>query len=146
MKVAIVSGTATAPTTRVLCNSDRDLTHHNVRLNGAPVLELANFLRAEYIKVYDRKNRKTTLSFEADRLHDDPFEAQIFSLDHPGEVPATGLIEITLTHPTSAIQTKRWIEGGIEAVQLLSLQGATTRWSYSIVGGEILKTQPALPT
>ena len=62
-------------------------------------------------------------------------------LDHDGEVPETGLVELLITDGGRTL--KRWLaNAGVESVQMVGQIGTTTRWAYSIVGGEILKVKP----
>ncbi len=114
----------------------------NFRLNGQRVVEIAEFLRAEYVKIFYRNNRKTTVSFQTARLHANIQTAEAFVMDHDATVTVMGLLEIALVSDKGA-QTFRYIDNAaVESVTLVSWTGLTTVHEYSIVGGQVLKTKP----
>lgn len=115
---------------------------NNFKLNGQRVVEIAEFLRAEYIKVFYRNNRKTSISFQTARLHANIQTAEAFVMDHESTVTVMGLLEITLVSDKGA-QTFRYINNAaVESVTLVSWTGITTIHEYSLVGGVVLKVKP----
>ena len=146
MKVKIYDGSDTNLAPIVIAGNVPREEPSDVKLNEVRILEIAEFIRAEYITVFYRNNRKTTLSFTVARDHGDNFTAQQFIMDHPSSVPILGLVEMTLNGNDltgGALTTTRWIENaGIGEVQLVEWKGSSTRFSYNIVGGKILNTKP----
>ena len=54
----------------VLCQSDRTVAEHNVRLNGRRITEAAELYRADTVQDFDRANARIRLSFEVMRDRD----------------------------------------------------------------------------
>jgi hypothetical protein len=50
-----------------LCNSPDPIAVSGLRINGKPILQLADFMRADFGRVFDRKNRRVSVSFRAFR-------------------------------------------------------------------------------
>ena len=141
LKVTISTGTGSSRVVAELCDSPDPVPRHNLRVNGQRVLQVVDLARAEYVTVYGRGNRRTTISFQVTRQHRSEWEATEAVLDHDAEIPETGLLELVITDNGRTI--KRWLaNAGVESVQMVGQIGATTQWAYSIIGGEVLKRKP----
>lgn len=133
----------------VLCDSPDPIPRHNLRLNGQPVLELADLFRATYGKVFDRKNRRPRLSFDAIRDSNDngekfitSAEATAFALDHVYmDCPTSGDVELEIGGEDGSSVT-RWLRGaGVEQLGMTRQVGRTLYFGYAIVGGTYEKAR-----
>ena len=141
LKVTITTGTGSDLVRAVLCDSPDPVPQANLRVNGQRVLQVVDLARAEWVTVRGRGNRRTLVSFETTELYDSEWEASVAILDRDAEVPETGLVEIVITDGGRTV--KRWMNGGgVESVQMLGRKGATVRWGYQLIGGEMLKAKP----
>ena len=134
--------------TAVLCDSPDPLPRHNLRVNGQSVLQLADIVRAEFGKVFDRKNRRPRISFDVWRDSDDEgnrFEnelaATLFALDHAClDCPTSGTVELEIGSGDGGSAT-RFIDGAaIEQIQMPRQVGLSLQFSYAIVGGRYRKS------
>lgn len=142
LKITITGGSGPDRKTAVLLDSPDPLPRHNLRVNGQRILQVANFARAEFVWVFDRGNRRTTLSWETTRQHADELEASVFALDHDAAVPAVGDVMIEISDGASTV-TRYMADAGVEQVAMIEQIGATTRWGYGVTGGGILRKLPA---
>lgn len=138
----------TPPRVVLLCNSTRSLAEHNIRLNHRRVIEVVDFVRADFGTGFYRGNRRNTLSFDVRRDVDldskpfrDPEEAFVFALDHGDAFDAEGLIRLTLAGPKSS--AIRWMQNAfVESSDLSQVLGVANAYSYTINAGAILKAKP----
>lgn len=148
LRVRIVETSGAMPKTSVLCNSPDPLPRFNLQIDGNPVLQLVDYLEAEYGGVIDQFNRRPRISFEVARKHDDagaPFDtvldALMWAMDHVmADCPTSGDVELTMGDGTGASAT-RWVRGaGIENLGFTRQEGVTIFFKYAIVGGTWDKT------
>lgn len=131
----------TASASYTLTDSPETIVQSNLRYNGQRVVQVAQFLRGTNVKAFGRGNRQFTLAFEGTRTHASVLEAGLFVLDHDGEIPLSGLVELVLHD--GAEEAVRWIpDAAIVGVNLIRQRGVMTRWDYSLVAGQVLKANP----
>jgi hypothetical protein len=110
----------------------------NFRINGVRVVQVAQYLRAEAVKVFNRKNRQTTVTFEISRKHKTVQDAEVFILEHGNNIPGQGLVTFQALSSTGLV-TERYLEAAVISGDDCSYIGATTRHNYQIVGGVMQK-------
>lgn len=129
--------------TFTLADDNTDLARSNFAVNGERLLDEHGFFRADFISVFDRKNRKTTITFNTKKQHATPFDAILFACDHSIDIPALALICLEISDVGKVAQ--RWLKnGGISLVGIPRQLGAATWQTYRIVGGQFLKSNPNL--
>lgn len=113
------------------------------RFAGQRTIEVVDLIRAADVRIFDRKNRRSTVTFRVSREHDSHAAAEQFIFDHEMACPATGMLTIECITPSGA-RKYYYIRGvGIEVVEA-TYKGSTTFHTYNIVGGMITKTKPTL--
>lgn len=124
-----------------LADDNEDISRSNFTVNGERQLEVRRLFRATHVSLFDRGNRATVLAFDTKRIHEDPFEAIVWAMDHMEEVPIIGLVELTISWDGQV--AKRWLQdAGVDLVGLPRQLGASTWQRYQITGGQILKANP----
>lgn len=150
LRVRITTTNETPARTEVLCDSPDPLPRHNLRVNGTSILQLADIVRADFGKVFDRKNRRPRIEFDVARDSDDEgnkfdseLAATLFALDHAcSDCPTSGDVTLEIGSGDGGSAT-RWIKGaGIERLGMQRQVGRTLFFSYAIVGGQYLKSNP----
>lgn len=111
-----------------------------IAFNGKRILQVQDFLRATYAEVYFRGNRVNTFGFNVARTYDTELKAFLALLDHEGEVPGGGVFEFGIK--VGGQSAKRWMRGAVESVDLVRDINLTKIWRYTIIGGEVFKTNP----
>jgi hypothetical protein len=123
----------------VLNNSDLALA--DLQVNGERMLDVQGLVRAEFVTVFDRRNRKKTITFNTQQEHEGIAKAMMHAFDHDQTVPAIGLVEFHVSD--GQFEFKRWMKNaGIDAVEIPRHLGVRTWQRYRIIGGEVLKQQP----
>lgn len=118
-----------------VCTFDDAL--NNFKINGQRISEAVELPRADAISVLDRKNVRTTISFDVTRLHDTIEEAIEFLLMHNvglNEAGAIGRFTITSRDENGA-ETERFLDSAIVESNAGSHNGITSFFSYNVVGG-----------
>jgi len=113
----------------------------NFRINGQRQAQIGQFLRAEDVKVFNRKNLQTNVSFTVTRLHESLMIAEIFILQHDRDVPAQGLVTF-IAGDEGGKQIERYLNAAMIQVSERSFIGVSTMHSYTIIGGELLIQRP----
>jgi hypothetical protein len=124
----------------VLAGDDRD-GPIDIRGNFGIALQEAPHLRAASQDNYDRKNRKTVITFTRSHLFEDLADAQVFYLEHAEETLARGLVTITAKSPTKEVE--RYLKDAVVHACNPRLLGVTVLLDYTITGGKILKERPS---
>lgn len=135
----------------VICDGPDPLPTYNVRINGAPVLQISQPCRAGSIQVFDRKLRRVNISFTVKRTRGStgafsgPAEALAHALDQcasESACPHFGLIRLELSDGVSSLV--RFLDrAGLEAIDLEKQTGVALTMGYQIIGGTLLKTLPS---
>lgn len=100
-------------------------------------IQAAPAFRAESTRNYARKNEVTALSWEVSRTHADAQAASAFVLDHPGDIPDGGTLEI---HQSGGI---RYMPNAVvERVSCIEHRGVATTHLYALRGDRITQQQP----
>ena len=107
-----------------------------LRINGRPLVQEAQFLRAQKIKMFARGNRKTTVSFTVKRLHDSIQAAQVFMIQHYNLLPSEGTLRLKMISDSGGAQNLTMEDSVLGAVLYWHV-GKTTFFRYSIEGGKI---------
>lgn len=115
----------------------------SLRVDGGPVIQDAQFLRAAQAKAYDRGNRRTTISFELSREHADVEASEVFMLDHFASLPTgTGLLLLIAEASTGREQDFFLADTVLRIVGSVQV-GASTDHTYEFSGGLLSKEKPA---
>lgn len=110
----------------------------DLRINGELVAETAEYLRATVVDVFNRGNRRTSVTFSVTREHASVEAAQLYLLRHEVNVPRSGLV----TFEAEQARGSLWMYDAVLNTVSSSHVGATTLHSYSILGGEISNINP----
>jgi hypothetical protein len=133
-----------------LCDGPDPLPTFGVTVNGRPVLQIVQFLQAEYIRVFDRQGRQTTIGFTVKRGGIDrvpfagPAAALAFAIDQcgsPAACPHFGLIKLELKDESTSL-IRAFDRAGLQELGLARLNGVALQMNYRIIGGEPLKALP----
>lgn len=124
----------------VLAGEGREGTM-NLRLNGRILAQEAEGLRAEEIEVYNRKNRRTVMSFGRAYLFDDIADADVFMLEHATTVLTRGLVIFIAKSPAKEVE--RYLKNAVCRAFDARQIGVTVFIDYEIVGGKILTERPS---
>jgi hypothetical protein len=106
------------------------------------LLEVAEYVRADYIEVLDRKNRRSALSFEVIRLFESFDQAGAFLIDHLLDVPAKCHVALTFYGADGAFKTRYLLNAGVQRVGNGIVVGVSTIHAYQIIGGQFTITPP----
>lgn len=105
-------------------------------VRGSQVVE---YVRGAYAGVFGRGNFHHVVRFSVTRIHADLATAEAFVHDHPSSLPQSGTFHVESNTGTG----DRWMAGAVLAdVRLDSITGKSTRFTYTIVGGEMLTADP----
>ena len=115
-----------------------------LRIGQTRAIQTADYIGATFGAQFARRQYRLEIAFQVTRLHASLREAEVFVLDHPASIPASGTLEI-MTDRSAGLSAYRWIPNTVTVrVELLQHVGITTVWSYSFLGSEILKDNPRL--
>lgn len=148
MNIAIITGSG-ASATRIVLTGGAPLRYeggpsvlNNVTFNRDNQIETFQPLRSDFVKVFDRKNRKTQIEVQITRIHQTIADAHRFILTHDASIPNTGTVEFLILNDSGFVLEGRWMVAGINGVKLVSHTGITTVWNYPFVGGKLLTAKP----
>lgn len=108
----------------------------DLRGSGSRQVQVAELLRAQHARVYQRNNEITRISFAVTRKHDSLQAAQEFLITHPLEFPRTGKLVIQAMEPGTDERTLFTAETAAIEGWDYSHIGVTTIFSYKLVIGE----------
>lgn len=112
------------------------------RIDHVRPSQLVEYVRAPYSAAIPRQNWRHVITFSVARVHSSLTNAADYVLDHAASLPTSGTLHIE----TNSGAGDRWIEDAVLTdVQLVEFAGCHTRHSYTLVGGEVLTTDPAGP-
>ena len=128
-----------------LCDGTRSggvgVTRLRFRVQGK--IQIAEIFRAEEVSTFDRGNRETMVTFQVTQTFATLEEADFFVLTQEDNIPSTGVVTFTATKRNGQ-KVVRYLAGGkVQSHELVEQIGVTTRYQYTIVGGEI---QQAIPS
>ena len=113
------------------------------RIGAQRAQEIVGHLRAEGVKVKERKNRRTSIEFSVTRTFSTIEEAEVHILEHDLDVPEVGTVRI-MAVGNSGNRIFRYLkDAGVMVVDTGFVKGKTIRTSYRITGGKMLRTNPA---
>lgn len=112
-------------------SQDKNSGPSNYRMSGDVTEQIAEFLRADDVTVYNRKNRKAQVSFDVKRLCASVDAAETYCNMHPWTVTRSGTLTITTTGGSLRILTAT-----LKTVSC-TFTGATVFVSYLIIGGKV---------
>jgi hypothetical protein len=115
-----------------------DTSVGSFRINGSRVLQISEFLRANHVRIRDRKNLRLTISFSVTRKHATVDECEAYVLTHAENVPGSGLVKFT----TRSGSLSRFLDASAIQTVDSSYDGLTSRHSYQMIGGEMLTEKP----
>lgn len=111
------------------------------KINGQRVSQVAQFLRAAAVRVFNRGNLQTTVTFAITRAHESLMAAELFILEHDLNLPPQGLVTFTAGGAETQ-ETERYLADAMITVSDREYIGVTTIHHYTVVGGELLKIKP----
>lgn len=106
-------------------------------------IQVQDIFRADQVVTFDRGNRKTTVSFEVAQTFPTQEEADIFILTQEDNIPSSGIVTFTATKPNGQQVVRYLADGKMPSHELIEQIGVTTRYQYTIVGGEIQQSMPS---
>lgn len=116
-----------------------------LRIGQTRVVQTADYIGATYGAQFPRRQYRLEIAFQVTRLHTSLREAEVFILDHPASIPASGTLEI-MSDVSTGLSAGRWIPNAVTVrVDLVQQIGLTTIWSYAFLGAEVLKSNPRFP-
>jgi hypothetical protein len=103
-----------------------------LRMSSTRQAQVAERIRAAAADVFNRGNLIHAISFDVSRTHVTPQAAELFLLDHPEQIPASGVLTLLTIGPTGAQQTRTYqaVLTGIQS----SHNGISSRHSYTLTG------------
>lgn len=102
-------------------------------------VQTIDYVRGTYGGAVSRGNIRHVVRFSVSRVHADLETAMEFVLDHPESIPETGLLHIETNTGTG----DRWIADAVLAeIRLDQFIGVHTRHTYTLIGGQVLTTDP----
>ena len=106
-------------------------------------IQVQDIFRADQVATFDRGNRKTTVTFEVARPLPAQEETDIFILTQEDNIPSSGIVTFTATKSNGQQVVRYLANGKILNHELIEQIGVTTRYQYTIVGGEIQQSMPS---
>lgn len=125
----------------VVIAGDGEIGPQGLHVNGQILPQPAEFLRAEEIKVFNRKNARTVIAFARTQRFDDLADAEVFLWEHCAEVLIQGLLTITAKSETKEVE--RYIQNALCRSYNAHQLGVTIFTDYEILGGKILTERPS---
>jgi hypothetical protein len=113
---------------------------NSFHISDQVMVDVARFLRADYITMFDRGNIQNTVTFNATRVFDDQTLADAFMLDLRGNVPNIGRVDFITTLPTGKVIDRYFARAAIPSVDRYNI-GVTVFMSFTIIGGELKSQQ-----
>lgn len=110
----------------------------NLRINGETMADTAEYLRAAAVEVFDRGNRRTSISFSVTRTHASLEAAELFILKHETTLPRRGLIEFEAHQGRG----RAWLYDAVLTQASCSHKGVTSVHDYAILGGAVSSVNP----
>ena len=114
----------------------------DLRINGRRLVQEATFLRALQARMYNRKNVKTTISFQVSREHDDIITCQEFMLSHYYGLPGSGNAKF-VCESDSGSQATLWLANAVLGVMDFYHKGVSSFHVYQLAGGMITTEDPS---
>jgi hypothetical protein len=147
LRVKITSGDTPAKIA-TLCDSPDPLPSSNLTINNRRVLQIQDFFRARYVKIFSRGNKVNRVSFDVVRDKDfngkgfsGLLTAVAFAFDMGEAVPEIGLVEFFIRDGNATLT--RWMDGGaIESVETFKIKGPTLWQRFTVIGGQFLTKNP----
>jgi len=111
------------------------------RINREVAGQIAEFVRAAQVKTFDRKNRKTSISFSVAREHTTIRNCEAWILEHSTKLPNSGLVTLQAKSDSGA-SSERYLQDAVLVVAESHYEGASSFHTYQIIGGDILTEKP----
>lgn len=135
-----ITSNDTPPLIAVLCDSPDPLPVFGLTVNGERQIAVVPLYQSLYAAIHNKKNRVNRISFQVSRLHESEAAATAFLLDHDGEIPEYGTIEIRATSEDGTSIARWFTNSGVPSVSLVRRNNLTTVWRYELIAGQPLKT------
>jgi len=113
----------------------------DLQINGRRIIQIAQLLRADEIKMFDRKNHQTTVSFSVSRLHSSVQASECFILEHSTGLPGQGLVTFVATDDNGR-DVERHLQAACIEIDESRYIGRSTHHTYTVIGGKMLKQKP----
>jgi hypothetical protein len=115
---------------------------NRIRINGSRTPVFKSFTLADWVKVFDRGGRSTTVELQITRQHLSQMDADLFIADHDGHVPSSGLVKLVYIGPFGQEYIRYIDDASISSASSSTIVGLTTLHDYRIAGGRILDYEP----
>ena len=102
-----------------------------IRTQNADQIE--ELFRAPDVKIFERGNKRTTVTFSTHRLHENPEEAATFVMEHTIDLYGKGTVKLMNA------RGNRFLYGATVDLGEGSYNGSTSLFKYTIIGGRISK-------
>lgn len=103
-------------------------------VGGKNALDIFLPAKAAEVKVFDRGNYQSNISFSVTKLHNTIGDALIYQRKHPRELAHVGVLQLENVHNAPSGEEWHYIKGGFQSVSVKAA-GACTIATYSFVGG-----------
>lgn len=136
MKVSITGKLDDGKTVTVVLGDDRKRNFISRYLPAqSRNVQVDEATRAEDVTVRDRKNKRNDVSIVVSRTHDSLADALSFLRDHADAVPTVGSITLEENYG-GKVSVSKMMNAAIPKVECIDHSGASTQFSYTIVGGK----------
>jgi hypothetical protein len=105
-------------------------------LSGDRQLEVANVVRADFTRQFDRLGQRNEVSFGTFRLFDTADEAWLFELDYLDDIPLTGTLLFEIDIPGGGTHTRVMANAIMQRPEMTAI-GETVELDFTITGGAI---------
>ena len=107
------------------------------------VAQVAGLFRANTVRVFDRLNRRVSITFATQRLFDTVAAAQNFVFDHPGQVPTSGIVTVVNEGDAGGVPRRYYPDAVVELVDGSHL-GLATCHHYQITAAAAQNQDPSV--
>lgn len=110
-------------------------------VDGSQILDVQQALRAKAVRVVDRGNTTTSISFAVTREHASYLAACAFAMAHHHEIPKSGVVALVCQTPGA--QTYYLQDGRLQSTRCSPIVGVSTVHAYTLIGGAVSTSQPS---
>lgn len=122
-------------TTCIIASGGRD-EPGDLRVTSRPIVQIAQGLRWDAIKTFDRRNTQTEITFTITKTHATTMAAEKFALEYRSQIPRRGNVTMTMAVGQSLGSVRQLLDASID-MQTTAIIGVTTFHQFTIIGGEV---------
>lgn len=106
---------------------------HSKRFGVRQSLQLAERLRATYVEIYPRGNRRVSIAFAVELIFSSILEAEEFCHDHEGDLPQSGDLVLTLSDGST---TRTYADAVLESADPVQ-RGQSVTVAYTFLASAV---------